>query len=189
MRHIAPLLLGLGFAGLACAEPVRYGFDKVHTQIHASVSHLGLSNSTARFHVKDGSLLMDPEDLASSQLDVTIDAGSIDLGDATWKDHLSGEKWFNLASFPEIRYVSTAVHSEDGKSLRIEGELTLLGVTRPVSLQATLNGSGPHPFSKKPAAGFSATASFNRSDFGMDHFVPNVGDEVTVRIEVEVAAS
>ncbi|MCU0754943.1 MAG: YceI family protein [Xanthomonadales bacterium] len=172
----------------ALAEPLSYSFDKVHTQVHASVSHLGFSNSTARFHVKDGSFTFDPADLANAKVDVTIAADSIDLGDKTWKDHLSGAKWFDFAGFPEIRFVSTKVEPGAGKSFKIHGELTLKGVTQPVTLDATLNGNGPHPFSKKPAAGFSATASFKRSDFGMAEYVPAVGDEVTVRIEVEGSA-
>lgn len=186
------LFLSLAAATLiaspALAESLSYSFDKVHTQVHASVSHLGFSNSTARFHVKDGSFQFDPNDLSSAKVDVTIGADSIDLGDATWKDHLSGAKWFDFAGFPEIRFVSTKVEPGAGKSFKIHGELTLKGVTQSVTLDATLNGHGPHPFSKKPAAGFSATASFKRSDFGMGEYIPAVGDEVTVRIEVEGSA-
>lgn len=186
------LFLSLAAAALiaapALAEPLSYSFDKAHTQIHASLSHLGFSNSTARFHVKDGSFKFDPADLANAKVDVTIAADSIDLGDAKWKESMSGAKWFDFAGFPEIRFVSTKVEAGEGKAFKIHGELTLKGVTKPVTLAATLNGHGPHPFSKKPAAGFSATTSFKRSDFGMAEYIPAVGDEVTVRIEVEGSA-
>lgn len=182
-------LATLGLAAGAQAETLKYSFDKVHSQIHASVTHLGFSNSTARFHIKDGSLELDLADLSAGKVDVTIDVNSMDLGDATWKDHLSGEKWFNLAAHPEARFVSTKVSSSDGKSLTVDGDLTLRGVTKPVTLQATLNGSGAHPFSKKPALGFSATTRFKRSDFGISEYVPAVGDEVSVRIEIEASAN
>lgn len=176
-------------AGAAMAQAQTYEFDKVHSQLHASVSHLGFSNSTARFHIKDGSLSFNAEDWTQSKVDVEIDAASIDLGDATWKDHLSGAKWFDLAGFPTMRFVSTKVEKVGDKGLKISGDLTLKGVTKPVVLNATLNGAGPHPFSKKPAVGFSATTSFKRSDFGMAEYVPMVGDEVSVRIEIEASAA
>lgn len=172
----------------ASAEALTYSFDKVHSQLHATVSHLGFSHSTARFHIKDGSYTFDSSDWASAKVNVTIDATSMDLGDATWKEHLSGEKWFNLAAFPEMTFVSTKVEPTGEKALKIYGDLTLRGKTLPVVLDATLNGMGPHPFSKKPAAGFSATTQFKRSDFGIAEYVPAVGDDVSLRIEVEGAA-
>jgi polyisoprenoid-binding protein YceI len=182
-------LATLAFASTVAAAPAEYRFDKVHSQIHASVKHLGFSSSTARFHLKDGVLTLDPADPTSGKVDVTIDATSIDLGDATWKDHLSGEKWFGFAQFPEMRFVSTKVEKGAGNALTVHGELTLKGVTKPVTLNATLNQAAEHPFSKKPAVGFSATTTFKRSDFGMAEYVPAVGDEVTVRIEIEASAS
>ncbi len=172
----------------AVAEPLTYAFDKAHSQIHASVNHLGFSNSTARFLIKDGSLTLDVAEPTSGKVDVTIDANSMDFGDAKWKEHLSTDKWFNLAAFPDIRFVSTKVTSTGNDTMSIEGNLTLLGVTKPVTLNARLNKAGEHPFSKKPAVGFSATANFKRSEFGMDAYVPNVGDEVSLRIEIEASA-
>lgn len=187
MRHLFALAT-LALVGTAQAETLNYSFDKVHTQIHASVNHIGFSNSTARFHVKDGSISLDTADLAAGKVDVTIDATSIDLGDATWKEHLSVDKWFNLAAFPEMKFVSTKVEKSGDKTLMITGDLTLKGTTKPVTLSATLNSAGAHPFSKKPAVGFSATTTFKRSDFGLAEYVPMVSDEVTVRIEAEASA-
>lgn len=182
------LVAGLALVGSVQAETLTYGFDKVHTQVHASVSHMGFSHSTAAFRVKDGSIVLDSANLAAGKVDVVIDASSLDLGDATWKEHVSAEKWFNVAAFPEIHFVSNKVEQTGEKTLTISGELTLKGTTQPVTLLATLNAAGPHPFTKKPALGFSATATFKRSDFGLMEYLPAVGDEVSVQIEVEASA-
>ncbi len=186
--RIAVFASSLLLSVAAVAEPLTYAFDKAHSQIHASVNHLGFSNSTARFLIKDGTLTLDVADPTTGKVDVTIDANSMDFGDATWKEHVSADKWFNVASFPDIRFVSTKVTSTGKDTMAIEGNLTLRGVTKPVTLNATLNKAGEHPFSKKPAVGFSATATFKRSEFGMDAYVPNVGDDVSLRIEIEASA-
>lgn len=180
------------FVLLACgplqAETLNYQFDTAHSQVHASLSHLGFSTSTARFAIKEGVIVADADDLTAGKVSVVLDAAP-DLGDATWNDHMSAEKWFNLAEHQEIRFESTSVTSSGEGQFDIAGNLTLRGVTRPVTLKATLNKAGPHPFNQKPRLGFSATTSFKRSDFGMAEYVPNVGDEVQVRIEVEAGAS
>lgn len=185
----ATLASGILFATTASAEALDYAFDRVHTQVHASVTHMGMSNSTARFHVKDGTIRFDPDNIAGSSVDVVLAADSLDLGDSTWNEHVSAEKWLNVAAFPQMRFVSTEVRSTGEKTFDILGELTLKGQTAPVTLHATLNKAGPHPFSSKPAAGFSATASFQRSAFGVSEFIPGISDEVTVRIEVEASAA
>ncbi len=183
------LAAALATAGSVHADAITtYGFDKAHTQIHASVSHIGYSNSTARFKVKDGTLRFDPADWTSASVDVTIDAQSLSLGDETWEQHMADAKWFNSVQFPEIRFVSTQVEATGTDTARVTGDLTLIGQTRPVTLEVKLNKAGEHPFSKKPTVGFSGTTTFRRSDFGMDAYVPMVGDEVTVRLEVEAQA-
>jgi polyisoprenoid-binding protein YceI len=173
--------------GSAYAETLNYKFDTAHSQVHASLSHLGFSASTARFAIKEGLIVADAEDLTAGKVSVVIDAAP-NLGDATWDEHMAAEKWFNLAAHPEIRFESTEVTASGEGQFAISGNLTLRGVTKPVTMQAKLNKAGPHPFNQKPRLGFSATASFKRSDFGMAEYVPNVGDEVLVRIEVEAGA-
>lgn len=187
-RSFASAAALLAVAGSAAAAPLDYRFDTVHSQVHASVSHMGLSNSTARFHIKDGTLRFDPADIAASHVDVTLAADSLDLGNATWKEHVSAEKWLDVAAYPDIRFVSREVRPTGEDTFDIVGDLTLKGSTRPVTLHATLNKAGPHPFSKKPAAGFSATGNLQRSAFGVSEYVPAVGDAVQLRIEVEATA-
>ncbi len=179
-------------AAFACAplqaESLNYQFDTAHSQVHASLSHLGFSTSTARFAIKEGVIVADADELTAAKVSVVLNAAP-DLGDATWEDHMGAEKWFNLAEHQEIHFESTEVTSSGDGQFEIVGNLTLRGVTKPVTLQAKLNKAGPHPFNQKPRLGFSATTSFKRSDFGMAEYVPNVGDEVLVRIEVEAGAS
>lgn len=182
------VLASLAFAAGAQAETLNYRFDKVHSQVHASVNHMGFSNSMARFHIKDGTLALDLADWTHAKVDLTLDVAGIDLGDATWREHVSGEKWFNTDAFPEARFVSTQVVKTGEQTLSITGDLTLKGNTRPVTLNATLNQAGPHPLSKKPAIGFSASTRLKRSDFGISEYLPAISDEVSVRIEIEAAA-
>lgn len=187
----ASILFAAGIAApaTASADALDYRIDTVHTQVHASVSHLGWSNSTARLQVQDGVIRFDPDDLAASTVDVTIGLDSLDLGDATWKEHVSAEKWLDAANFPQARFVSTAVKPTGGKTFEVAGNLTIKGVTRPVTLHATLNQAGPYPFSNTPAIGVSATGTLQRSAFGVSGSIPHVSDAVQLRIELEAKAA
>jgi polyisoprenoid-binding protein YceI len=187
MRAIA-LLAGLLLAGSAAAAPLTYSFDKAHSQIHFSANHLGFSNSTGRVKISDGSIVFDPADWSTAKVDATIDIASLDFGDATWNEHMAAEKWFNSAKFPQARFVSTAIEKTGDNSGKVTGDLTLLGVTLPVTLAVTLNKSAEHPFSKKPALGFSATTEFARSPFGMKEYAGAIGEQVAVKLEIEAQA-
>jgi polyisoprenoid-binding protein YceI len=185
-----PLRLVLAFAfaapPAAVAEPATYLFDTVHSQVHASASHLGFSNSTARFPISEGKLVFDPADWSRASVEATIDATGLDFGDATWNEHMRAAQFFNTAEFPKITFRSTKV-SGSGDRGTVEGELLMLGQSHPVVLDVTFNKLADNPFSKKPTVGFSATASLKRSEWGMTAYVPSVGDEVTIRIEVEAS--
>lgn len=187
MRRLIALAT-LAFAAGAHAEALDYSLDKVHSQLHASVNHMGFSNSTARFGVKAGTINFDAADWSTAKVDVTLNIAGISLGDATWQEHVSALKWFDAASFPEAHFVSTKVEKTGDKTATISGNLTLKGVTKPVTLQATLNQAAPHPFTKKPAIGISANGIIKRTEFGISEYVPAVSDEVTVRIELEASA-
>ena len=170
------------------AAPVQYDFDPSHSQVVFEYNHLGFSNSTARFNVKDGTISFDAADIASAKVDVTLNVAGISLGDATWQEHVSADKWFNVAAFPEARFVSTKVEKTGEKTMSVSGNLTLKGATVPVTLQATLNQAGPHPFSKKPALGISASGTIKRSEFGISEYLGGISDEVQIRIELEASA-
>lgn len=169
----------------AKAEAVKYSFDKVHTQVLFFVSHLGYSMSQGEFHDYDGHFTFDAETPENSEIDVRIKTASVDMDDEKWDDHLKNEDFFNVEDYPEMTFKSTDVAVTGDNTAEITGDLTLLGVTKPVVLDVTHNKSGVHPHSGKYVSGFSATTTIKRSEFGMDYGLPGVGDDVEVRIEVE----
>ena len=184
---LSALLLAAAFASPAKAEAQRYTFDKLHTQIFFSVEHMGFSHSIGRFLKFDGGFVFDQAAPANTTVDATIDTTSLDMGDATWKEHLSAEGFFNTAKYPSMTFKSTKVDVIDKETATLTGDLTLLGVTKPVTLAVSLNSCGIHPMSKLPTCGFTAMGMLKRSDWGMTQYIPMVGDEVELRIEVEAS--
>lgn len=186
------------FAEAAPAAPVKemaagiYQLEKNHASVTWKVSHMGMSNYTARFTRLDAQVDYDPKDVSKSKVTATIDPTSIetDYPDAAKKDfnkELSqGKDWFNATKFPEIKFKSTSIKRLAGNKGTMTGDLTFLGVTKPVTLDVTFNATLPeHPFTKQPAMGFSAVAHVKRSEFGMTQYIPMVGDDVEVLIELE----
>lgn len=186
MKLAIALALGL-MTATAHAETKPYTFDTVHSKVIFKVKHLGFSWSYGEFSDFSGSFDFDESDWSQSKVDVTIPVDSLQMGDATWDDHMRAAKYFNLAEHQEIRFTSNKVEKTDDKHGKLHGELTVLGVTKPVVLDVVLNQQGPHPFNKKPRAGFSASGQFSRSEFGMKQGVPMLGDDVHVIIEVEAS--
>lgn len=163
----------------------KYSFDPAHTQVLFSVSHLGFSFSHGRFDKLDGSFTFDEKAPEQSSIDVTIDTNSIDMGSEAWDKHLKSADFLNTEKFPAMTFKSTKIETTGEKTGKVTGDLTILGVTKPVTLDVTYNGSGEHPYSKNHIAGFSATGTVKRSDFGMGYGLPNVGDDVSLIIQVE----
>ncbi|MEO1193885.1 MAG: YceI family protein [Pseudomonadota bacterium] len=188
--------LTLPFAGGAAGElnvpSGTYVMDPTHTSVTWKVDHLGLSKYTARFTEFTGEITLNAEDPTKSKVVATINPLSLrtDYPNAEVKDFdkelQSGTNWFDAGQFPQITFTSTKITETSPTTGTIEGELSLLGVTKPVTLDVVLNGALPkHPFVDAAALGFSATGSLKRSDFGMTHLIPNVGDEVQILIETE----
>jgi len=179
-----------------------YAIDPNHSTLHFSVVHLGFSNYTARFEAFDGEVTLG-EAAGDSSVTFTIDPRSISTdysGDYkathpdspydSWHDQLAnGEEFFNAGTYPEIRFASTSVEETDDGRLAIDGNLTLLGQTHPVSLVGTIVGQGEHPFSGAPTIGFSIQGAFDRSAYGMEHLVGPISDEVKVQFEGEFQKS
>ena len=165
------------------ARSAEYAFDKVHTQILFTVSHLGFSNSTGAFTEFDGGFVFDENNLEASSVNVSISTKSIDMNDKTWNQHLSGEKWFDVKQFPTMSFKSTGVTKTGDKTMDVKGDLTIKGVTKPVTLAVIFNKAGDQ--FGKAKAGFSATTSIDRTEFGMPNNAPAIGAQVTIRIEVE----
>lgn len=180
------MLLGMGFVtNPVYAEVEEYTFDTVHTQIIFFVSHLGFAKSEGEFIDFNGHYMIDREAPENSSVEVTIDTASIDMDDEKWDNHMKNEDFFNVEKFPEMTFKSTAVKLTGENTAEVTGDLTLLGVTKPVTLNVTHNKSDFHPYSGKMASGFSAAANLKRSDFGMTYGLPAVSDDVEIRIEVE----
>lgn len=179
----------------------QYALDPNHSSLSFKVNHLGFANYTARFTKFDVKLNLDPANVAASSVTATIDPASVrtdysgdyKAGHATspynsWDEDLAqSPKFLNAGAHPQISFTSTGVEQTGPGKLRVTGNLALLGQTLPVTLDATVVGSGEHPFTKRGAIGFSATGSFNRSSFGMTHLLQPllVGDAVTIQFEGE----
>lgn len=189
LRHIAATLLAASLASPLFAAPQVYQFDKAHTNIIFFISHLGFSNMEGEFKKFDGSLNFDPENIAASSVQVSIQVDGVATDVPALDEHLQKPEFFNAAQFPNMDFASTAVTVAADNQLTVTGNLTLLGVSKPVTLNVVLNKAGPHPFSKAPAAGFSATTTIKRSDFGMTAMAGMLGDEVSIRIETEAQAA
>lgn len=163
----------------------QYRFDTVHTQILFFVDHLGFSRSQGEFLDFDGGFEFSEGDIPAAKVAVTIQSDSIDMDDEKWNQHMKSEDYFNVEKYPAIEFHSTRVEPTGGKTFNIHGDLTMLGVTRPVVVSTRLNKTGANLKSGDYVAGFSATAFLQRSQWGMKTGIPFVGDEVEIRIEVE----
>lgn len=171
-----------------------YKLDPAHASLVFSASHLGFSNYTAQFRRFAADLKLDPANPAAAVLSATVDPTSLDIPSPPdgFLDELKGDQWINAAAFPQITFKSTHVAVTGKNAADVTGDLTLHGVTRPVTLQMTFNGGyAGHVYEPNARIGFSAQGVFKRSDFGVDYGVPEpgstmgVGDEISVRIEAE----
>ncbi|MEM8982403.1 MAG: YceI family protein [Pseudomonadota bacterium] len=164
-----------------------YELDKTHAYITFSYSHLGFSNPHVGFDVFDASLALNADDPEQSVVEVVIDATSINSRVAKFDEHLNGDDFFATAENPTITFTSTEIESTGEDTYDITGDLTIKGTTKPITLAATVNKAANHPMRRVPWVGMSATTTLLRSDFGLGRYAPNVGDEVTIDIEVEFA--
>src|SRR5476651_569401 len=172
-------------ADKAAAKPIKpkidkYAFDPAHTQISFTADHLGFSHPSGRFTKFTGGFTFDPKHAEDSAVTVTIETASLDLGAPEWDAAVKSADFLNAAKFPKMIFKSTKVEKTGKNKGALTGDLTLLGVTHPVTLDVTYNKSGVNPYNKKFVAGFSATGTLNRSDFGMTYGLPGIGDTVTL---------
>ena len=186
MRLTFPLATALLLAaGSATAAPVRYDLDPNHTRIDFSWTHFGFSHPMGRFDRFEGDFRFDPTDPTKSSVAVTIPVDSIDTGVAKLDAHLKTDEFFDVAKYPTATFKSTRTERSGEHGLKVSGDLTLHGVTKPVVLDVTVNKVGQHPMAGRAAAGFDASATIRRSDFGISNYVPNVSDEIRLSISTE----
>jgi polyisoprenoid-binding protein YceI len=169
----------------AQAAPVTYQLDSHHTMVLFSWNHFGFSHPTADLGLGQGTLVFDQQHPDQSKVEVTLPLSALDTHVPALDTHLKEADFFNADKYPTITYRSTKVQPLGHDKFKVTGNLTVHGVTRPVVLDATLNRVGPHPMSKAQSIGFDATGTLKRSEFGVGAYVPNVSDEIAIRITTE----
>lgn len=187
----APVLAQTGLPGSADRSRVvagTYPVDPNHTQVTWSVNHMGFSLLEGQIGASTGSITIDPARPNATRVDVTFPVDQLSTTSAGFTKHLKSDDFFDVANHPTARFVSTSVRA-NGNRATIAGNLTIKGVTRPVTLQATFVGAGNNPMDKKLNFGFRATGAIKRSDFGLGMAVPVVSDRVDLTINAAFAAA
>ncbi|BDU57116.1 polyisoprenoid-binding protein [Limnohabitans sp. MORI2] len=186
-RIAAALALTSAVATSALAAPVTYGVDGTHTFPRFSYSHFGYSTQLSSFSKTTGKVVFDAEAKKGS-VDIVIDTKSVSTGFADFNEHIQGEDFLDTAKFPQATFKSTKVVFDGDKPQLVEGNLTIKGVTKPVTLTVTSFQAMPHPMLKKPAIGANAFTVIKRSEFNAGKYAPYVGDEVRIDIAIEAIA-
>ena len=191
MTSLKKLSAALAFASLAAgsalAAPVTYTVDSSHTYPRFSYSHFGFSTQLSSFTNTTGKVVFDAQAKTGS-VDIVIDMKSVNTGFADFNGHLQGEDFLDTAKFPTATFKSTKVVFEGDKPKSIEGQLTIKGVTKPVTLSVTGFQAMPHPITKKPALGANAFTTIKRTEFNAGKYAPYVGDEVRIDVAIEAIA-
>lgn len=173
---------------LACvafnAEAETYTIDPKHTYATFELDHFGLARQAGRFDKASGTVSYDPAAKTGSA-DVTIEVASVTTGDKERDEHLTKPEFFDAARFPTITFKSRAFRFEGDKLAAIDGDLTVRGVTKPVSLKVSHVGCKVHPAYRVPACGANASTAIKRSDFGVSAYLPAIGDDVTLHFAIE----
>jgi polyisoprenoid-binding protein YceI len=161
-----------------------YKLDPNHTYATWHVNHFGFSELTGKW-MAEGNLILDKEKPENSKVNVTIQVANFNTGIPKLDEHLASDDFFDVKKFPTATFVSDKVDVTGSTTAKVHGILTVHGVSKPVTLDVTLNKEGEHPMNQKLTAGFSATTELKRSDFGVGKYAPNVGDEVKITITAE----
>lgn len=184
MKKLITLAIAATLSTAAFAAPETYTIEGTHTFPRFEYSHFGYSTQLSRFDKTTGSITLDKAARTGS-VDVTIDTTSVNTGYPLFNQHIQGEDFFDTAKYPTITYKSTKVNFDGDKPATIEGNLTVKGITKPVTLTVTSFHCMPHPMLKKDACGANATATIKRSEFNAGKYAPYVADDVKLTIAVE----
>ncbi len=189
---MSKLLKSIALGAAIFAAPVfsaqaaeTYKFDPHHTSVIWSAVHFGASAPHGIFSNIEGDLILDEAAPAKSSFKLTIPVDKIATGIEKFDEHLKSKDFFNTDKFPTATFVSKSVEVTGAKTAKVTGDLTLVGVTKPVVLDVTLNQIAPNPMNQKKTAGFSATTTIKRSEFGINYAIPGVSDDVKLQIEAE----
>ncbi len=184
MKRLALVTALAALAAAAQAAPVTYVIDNNHTYPHFTYNHLGYSNQTHTFDKTRGKITLDRAAKTGS-VDVSIDATSVNTGFALFNEHIQAADYFDTANHPTITFKSGTMKFKGDRPVSVAGDLTIKGVTRPVTLTITHFKCQPHPMLKVEACGANATTKLKRSAFNMGKNVPYVSDEVTLTLAIE----
>jgi len=185
MKPIFLLPLAAFFSTTVFAAPETYVIDGAHTLPRFSYSHFGYSTQLSRFDKTTGKIVLDRQAKTGS-VDVTVDTKSVNTGSGLFNEHIQGADFLDTAHYPTMTFQSNKLKFDGDNLVSVEGTLTLKGISKPITLTVTSFQCMPHPMLKKKACGANATTTIKRTDFNMGKYAPNVGDEVTVTIPVEV---
>ncbi|WP_412479738.1 YceI family protein [Azonexus sp. IMCC34839] len=183
-KQIAFIALTAALAAPAFAAPETFVADSSHTFSRFSYSHFGYSTQLSRFNKNTGTVVLDKA-AKTGKVDIVIDTKSVDTGNDTFNEHIQGEDFLDTAKYPTATFKSTKVVFEGDKPVAVEGNLTLKGVTKPVTLTVTSFQAMPHPMLKKDAIGANAYTVVKRSEFNAGKYAPYVGDEVRIDVAIE----
>lgn len=162
-----------------------YSIEPFHTTVTWISNHFGFSKPTGKFSDINGKIVFDEKKPENSSVDITIKTDSLYTGITKFDEHLKSKDFFDVKNFPTAKFVSKKITKTGKNKGTIEGDLTILGTTKPVVLKAVFNKSGVNPINQKQTIGFSATASIIRSEFGLKYALPGIEDKVDLIIEVE----
>jgi polyisoprenoid-binding protein YceI len=171
-----------GIQGVEGVQAGVYLIDTKETLVRYSTLHMGLNEFWGTFPGAKGTLTIDPKDVASAKLDVTVPVAAVETTNRELNGLFFSDQFFDADKYPTMHFVSTGVTSTGERTAKVAGTLTLHGITRPVVLDVTFNGAGPNAFSKVLTLGFKAEGVVKRSDFGMGKYVPIVSDATTITV-------
>lgn len=183
-RLFAAIALSAAVAVPALAAPATYGVEPNHTFPRFSYTHLGFTTQQSRFDKTTGTVVYDKEGRTGS-VDITIDTRSVSTGSALFNQHIQSEDFLDTAKYPTVTFKSTKVNFDGDKPVSIEGDLTMKGVTKRVTLTVTRFLAAPHPIQKKDTVGADAYTIVKRTDFNMGKYAPAVSDEVRIDVSIE----
>ena len=182
-KHLIALALTAGLYGFANASD-SYNLEPTHSYVEFHYNHLGFSNPSGKWFAT-GKINYESQDIAKSSANITIQVGDIVTGVPILNEHLTSAMFFDVKKYPTATFIGNKVTNIKGKQFDLGGELTVHGVTKPVILHVTQNALAVNPMNDTTTAGFSATATIKRSDFGIASFIPAVSDEIRLNVEVE----
>ncbi|MGL5010667.1 MAG: YceI family protein [Paracoccaceae bacterium] len=188
MKYLSLALIAALGAAPAYAAPVKYVLDPSHSQIVFSYDHLGFSTTYGMFSGINGEIMFDAEAAETSSVSVSFPVRTMLTGWEERFQHFMSPELFNAADDTAmVTFASTAIEVTGENTANITGDLTINGVTQPVTIATTMNKADMHPMANKPWVGFSGTTTVSRTAFNLGLFAPNVGDEVTIMLSIEAA--